>query len=176
MLAGAPPASVFFNGRLWPSDELSAMAAGWLEILHSTIPATAELTALPLVNHPEAIALFFALSSFPLSVVVLPPDARAWRSTDLPRDADLLAEEGTTAREMERITDYAARAAARVCTGVHRPPGTLLPAQMDAAFRETGLDLVEGHDAPWFALSAYESLRQARYVLRVLAKPADPLR
>ena len=81
MLIGAPPPSVFFGGRLWPSDELSAMAAGWLETLHATIPPEAELTALPLVNHPEAIALFFALSSFPLPVVVLPADPRGWRTS-----------------------------------------------------------------------------------------------
>ena len=81
MLIGAPPPPVFFGGRLWPSDELSAMAAGWLETLHATIPPEAELTALPLANHPEAIALFFALSSFPLPVVVLPADPRGWRTS-----------------------------------------------------------------------------------------------
>ena len=80
MLIGAPPPPVFFGGRLWPSDELSAMAAGWLETLHAPIPPEAELTALPLANHPEAIALFFALSSFPLPVVVLPADPRGWRT------------------------------------------------------------------------------------------------
>ena len=81
MLIGAPPPPVFFGGRLWPSDELSAMAAGWLETLHASIPPEAELTALPLANHPEAIALFFALSSFPLPVVVLPADPRGWRTS-----------------------------------------------------------------------------------------------
>ena len=81
MLIGAPPPAVFWNGRLWPSDELSAMAAGWLDTLRASIPPTAQLTALPLSNHPDAIALFFALSTFPLPVVVLPPDPRAWRSS-----------------------------------------------------------------------------------------------
>ena len=83
MLIGAPPPSVFFGGRLWPSDELAAMAAGWLDPIHATISPEAELTALPLANHPEAIALFFALSSLRFPVVVLPVDSRGWR-TDPP--------------------------------------------------------------------------------------------
>jgi acyl-CoA synthetase (AMP-forming)/AMP-acid ligase II len=81
MLFGAPPPSVFFGGRLGPPAELSAMSAGWLEALHAAIPPQAELTALPLANHPETIALFFALSSLPLPVVVLPADPRAWRTS-----------------------------------------------------------------------------------------------
>jgi acyl-CoA synthetase (AMP-forming)/AMP-acid ligase II len=32
-------------------------------------------------NHPETIALFFALSSLPLPVVIFPADSRAWRSS-----------------------------------------------------------------------------------------------
>jgi acyl-CoA synthetase (AMP-forming)/AMP-acid ligase II len=33
-----------------------------------------------MINHPDAVALFFALSSLPLPVVVLPADVRAWPS------------------------------------------------------------------------------------------------
>jgi SAM-dependent methyltransferase len=90
--------------------------------------------------------------------------------------ADAFFDDRATAQEIERINDYAARAAARLCTGVHQPPGTLLPAQMEAIFLEAGLRLLERHNAPWFALSAYEGLRQARYALRVFAKPASPAR
>src|SRR6266446_1646811 len=74
------PPPIFFSGRLWPSDELSSIATGWLERVQASIPPKAELTALPLANHPDAVALFFALSSLPLPVAVLPPDPRAWRS------------------------------------------------------------------------------------------------
>src|SRR5262245_62163457 len=44
------------------------------------MPRGATLTALPLGNQPDAVALFFALSALPWPVVVLPPDPRAWRS------------------------------------------------------------------------------------------------
>ena len=96
--------------------------------------------------------------------------AAALRPDGLLIAADAFFDEGATAQEIERINDYAARAAARLSTGVHRPPGTLRPAQMDAIFIGIGLRLVDRQDAPWFALSAYEGLRQARYVLRVFAK------
>ena len=75
------PPSIAFNGRLWPSEELAATAAGWLDRVQSLIPRTAKLTALRLPNRPDAIALFFALSSLPLPVVVLPPDPRAWHTS-----------------------------------------------------------------------------------------------
>jgi SAM-dependent methyltransferase len=85
--------------------------------------------------------------------------------------ADVFVDEGATAEEIVRIHDYAARAAAYLRTGVHEPPGALRPAEMDAIFREAGLHIVERHEAPWFALSAYEGQR-ARYALRVVAKAA----
>jgi SAM-dependent methyltransferase len=86
--------------------------------------------------------------------------------------ADAFVDARATAQETERIHDYAARAAARLCTGVHQPPGALRPSQMDDIFLGTGLRIRERHVAPWFALSAYEGLQRARYVLRVFAKRA----
>ena len=78
--AKTPPA-VFWNGRLRVSDELSAMAAGWLDTLCASIPPTAQLTALLLFDHPHAIPLFFAFSTLPPPVVVLPPNPTARRSS-----------------------------------------------------------------------------------------------
>jgi acyl-CoA synthetase (AMP-forming)/AMP-acid ligase II len=75
------PPTLHFDDRTWPSDELAAIAMGWLDRILSEIPRDAELTALPLPNHPDAVVLFFALSTLPLPVVVLPPDPRAWRSS-----------------------------------------------------------------------------------------------
>jgi acyl-CoA synthetase (AMP-forming)/AMP-acid ligase II len=75
------PPSISFEGRLWPSEEMAGIAAGWLERVHAAIPRDARLTALPLPNRPDAIALFFTLSSLPLPVAVLPPDPRAWRTS-----------------------------------------------------------------------------------------------
>jgi acyl-CoA synthetase (AMP-forming)/AMP-acid ligase II len=76
----ARPPSIAFKGRSWPSEELAAVAAGWLDFVHASVPPAAEMTALPLANHVDAIALFFALSTFPRPVVILPPDPRAWQS------------------------------------------------------------------------------------------------
>lgn len=78
-LSASPP-SIVFKGRSWPSEELAAIAAGWLDFVHSSTPPAAEMTALPLANHVDAIALFFALSTLSRPVVILPPDPRAWQS------------------------------------------------------------------------------------------------
>src|SRR6185369_6884584 len=87
--AFGPPAIVF-ESRLWPAEEVAAVAAGWLDVLRARIPRTVRLTAMTLSNHPEAVALLFALSSLPLPVVVYPPDPRAWRSAPpLPEDTPL---------------------------------------------------------------------------------------
>jgi acyl-CoA synthetase (AMP-forming)/AMP-acid ligase II len=75
------PPSIVFNGRPWASEELAAVAAGWLDFVRASIPHAARMTALPLANHVDAVALFFALSTLRLPVIVLPPDARAWRSS-----------------------------------------------------------------------------------------------
>ncbi len=81
----APP-PIVFGARSWSSDELDAMAAGWIDGVRAAVPPAAELTALVMNNHPETVALFFALSSLPLPVVILPADSRAWRSDPaLPR-------------------------------------------------------------------------------------------
>jgi len=78
--AACPP-SIVFNGRPWASEELAAIAAGWLDFVVASVPPTAGMTALPLANHVDAVALFFTLSTLGLPVVVLPPDPRAWRSS-----------------------------------------------------------------------------------------------
>jgi acyl-coenzyme A synthetase/AMP-(fatty) acid ligase len=75
-----PPPPILFEGRLWPADEMAAIAAGWLDDLRAHVPRTAALTAMALCNHPSAIALLFALSSLPWPVAVYPPDPRAWRT------------------------------------------------------------------------------------------------
>jgi acyl-coenzyme A synthetase/AMP-(fatty) acid ligase len=75
------PPSIVFESRLWPAEEVAAVAIGWLDMLRSKIPRAATLTAMTLSNHPDAVALLFALSSLPLPVVVYPPDPRAWRSS-----------------------------------------------------------------------------------------------
>jgi acyl-CoA synthetase (AMP-forming)/AMP-acid ligase II len=75
------PPSIVFEGRLWPSDEMAGLAAGWLDVLQAKTPRAAAVTAMALSNHPQAIALLFALSSLPVPVAVYPPDPRAWRTS-----------------------------------------------------------------------------------------------
>jgi acyl-coenzyme A synthetase/AMP-(fatty) acid ligase len=76
----APP-SIVFKERRWSSAEMSSMSAEWLETVHGSMPPQAGLTAMLMTNHPEAIALFFALSSLPVPLIVYPADPRAWRSS-----------------------------------------------------------------------------------------------
>jgi acyl-CoA synthetase (AMP-forming)/AMP-acid ligase II len=78
--AAARVPAVAFGDRLWPADEMTALAASRAVGARELLPPGATLTALPLANTPEAIALLFALSSLALPVIVYPPDPRAWRS------------------------------------------------------------------------------------------------
>jgi acyl-CoA synthetase (AMP-forming)/AMP-acid ligase II len=79
--AAVQPPSIAFRGARWSSDELAAIAAGWLDFVHASVPPSAELAAMLMSNHPQTVALFFALSSLALPVVIFPADARAWRSS-----------------------------------------------------------------------------------------------
>jgi SAM-dependent methyltransferase len=85
--------------------------------------------------------------------------------------ADAFIDEGTPVEEVHRIKAYAARAAGHLCTGVHRDPGSVCPAQMESTFRRAGLHLLESRDVPWFVLSTYRGMPHARYALRVFVKP-----
>jgi SAM-dependent methyltransferase len=85
--------------------------------------------------------------------------------------ADVFVDEHATAQEVERINDAAARAAAYLRTGVHDPPGTMRRSEIETIFSAAGLQTVERHDAPWFALSAYEGVQRTRYALWVFAVP-----
>lgn len=75
-----PPPPVVFKGRLWSAEEMASIAAGWRDIVRDRTPDKPGLTAMLMANHPEAIALFFALSSLPHPVIVYAADPRAWRS------------------------------------------------------------------------------------------------
>jgi acyl-CoA synthetase (AMP-forming)/AMP-acid ligase II len=88
--AAIRPPSIRFKDRLWSSDEIAAAAATWRDIAQDSAPAPNGLTAMLMTNHPESIALFFALSSLPYPVVIYHADSRAWRSTPpIPRGTPL---------------------------------------------------------------------------------------
>lgn len=74
------PPPILFQGRNWSSSELVEMALGWREVLHEEFSAAAAPIAMVMVNRPEAVALFFALSSFPAPLIFLPPEPVEWQS------------------------------------------------------------------------------------------------
>jgi acyl-CoA synthetase (AMP-forming)/AMP-acid ligase II len=74
------PPSILFKGVPWSSDELRGMALGWLDPIHDALGADVRATGIVLANSPEAMALFFALSTLRLPLVVLPAEPRSWRS------------------------------------------------------------------------------------------------
>jgi long-chain acyl-CoA synthetase len=55
------------------------MAAGWCDALGPPLGASAP-AAMVMSNDPRSVALFFALSSRPAPLILLPPDLRPWRS------------------------------------------------------------------------------------------------
>ena len=75
-----PPPPIVFKGRTWSAEEMASIAGGWLDVVRESTLATPGVTAMLMTNHPEAIALFFALSSLPDPVIIYAADPRAWRS------------------------------------------------------------------------------------------------
>jgi acyl-CoA synthetase (AMP-forming)/AMP-acid ligase II len=80
-LISIEPPSVVFEGRHWSSQELIGIAARWRDVIREDDRIFAGPLAMVMANHPQAVALFFALSSFPVPLILLPPDPRAWRSS-----------------------------------------------------------------------------------------------
>ncbi len=85
------PPSILFEERLWPDAELAAMASAWWAVLRERLGPAPGPVALPMANHPEAVALLFALSGLPAPVIVLPGDLDGWRcAVPFPASAHLL--------------------------------------------------------------------------------------
>lgn len=78
MLCAPPP--ILFEGRRWSAEELAGLALGWRDVIEGEMARAPRLVALPMANHPEAVALLFALSCFSVPVVLLPPALRGWQS------------------------------------------------------------------------------------------------
>jgi acyl-CoA synthetase (AMP-forming)/AMP-acid ligase II len=82
--AAVAPPPIVFRGRTWSGAEVGELARCWRAALDAREPepATAPI-AMVMVNQPEAVALFFALSAGRAPVILLPPEPRSWR-TDPP--------------------------------------------------------------------------------------------
>lgn len=74
------PSPIVFEGRRWSADEVAGLAIGWRDAVEAEMARAPGLVALPMANHPEAVALLFALSCFSAPVVLLPPTLRGWQS------------------------------------------------------------------------------------------------
>ena len=94
------PPPLVFQGQRWSTEALTGMAVGLRHALAGKLPRSARHLAMVMANRPPSIALLFALSSFPIPVVVLPPDMNPWRSDPpVPRDTCLVLLESD--RELE---------------------------------------------------------------------------
>jgi acyl-CoA synthetase (AMP-forming)/AMP-acid ligase II len=78
--ASLAPPPIVFRQRLWSASEIAGMAVAHWDALR-TVPASSQLTAMVMANHPEAIALFFALSACQAPLLLLAPEPRSWRTS-----------------------------------------------------------------------------------------------
>ena len=91
---------------LWSSGELTRLALAWKGALRHV--RRSGPFAMVLANQPEAVALFFALSTGDAPVIVLPPELRGWRSSPpLPSGTHVVL---TPAQRARRARDAATRA------------------------------------------------------------------
>jgi acyl-CoA synthetase (AMP-forming)/AMP-acid ligase II len=99
------PPPIVFQGQRWSTEALTGMAVGLRRALGGERRRSTRRLAMVMANRPESIALFFALSSFSVPLVLLPPDMKPWQSDPpLPRDTLLVL------LESERDLEASARA------------------------------------------------------------------
>jgi len=75
------PPAIQFAGRRWSSEEVGARAAAWAAHLTGALGPRPPLVATPLVNHPDSVALFFALCAGPAAALILSADPRSWATS-----------------------------------------------------------------------------------------------
>lgn len=115
------PPPVVFRGEYWSPERIAGIGQVWREALGKPFRTSSDLTAMVMGNHPEAVALFFALSSCRAPVILLPPDPRRWPSDPpMPRSARIVLTPAFAHLETD-----AARLSARV--HVLREPGVAGP-------------------------------------------------
>jgi acyl-CoA synthetase (AMP-forming)/AMP-acid ligase II len=90
-MIGLLPPPLVFHERCWSTEVLTGMATAWRDSLGKELHASGRPIAMVMANHPQSVALLFALSSFPAPLILLPPDLRPWRSSPpLPADTRLV--------------------------------------------------------------------------------------
>jgi acyl-CoA synthetase (AMP-forming)/AMP-acid ligase II len=89
MFYSPPPLVV--HGEAWSRARVTRRASAWRRVLQRDLDGAEGPLALVMTNHPESVALFFALAGFPMPLVLLPPDLAPWRSAPpLPRTTHLV--------------------------------------------------------------------------------------
>ncbi len=70
---------VLAGGRWRSGDELAATARAWRTSIREALDDDGRSVAAAVPTTPEGVALFIAITSIPVPVILLVPDARAWR-------------------------------------------------------------------------------------------------
>ena len=90
VLSCTPP-PLLFQGTEWSAATLTRLALGWRQALRKELDEDPSPTAMVMANHPEAVALFFALTSLPAALILLPAEPRGWRTNPpIPRGTRLV--------------------------------------------------------------------------------------
>jgi acyl-coenzyme A synthetase/AMP-(fatty) acid ligase len=75
------PPPVLFEDRIWSAAEMASLASSWRAPLAPHVSGESAPVGLVMPPHPDSLGLLFALSTFPVPLVLLPPDPRSWQST-----------------------------------------------------------------------------------------------
>ncbi len=81
LMSSCLPPPLVFRGRRWSPGELTGMATAWRDALREKLGSSDRPLAVVMANDPPSVALLFALSCFPVPLIVLPPDPKAWNSS-----------------------------------------------------------------------------------------------
>ena len=79
-MSGSTMPRVLARGRWRSADELDAIARRWRAAAREAIGDEGRLLATAVPATPEGVAQFVALTSLPSPLILLVPDARAWRT------------------------------------------------------------------------------------------------
>lgn len=90
-MAEARTPDVFAEGRWWPADELDDRARPWRAAARRAVAGGSQFLATALPGTPQGVALFSALTSQPVPVIVLNPNPDMWHGLPaLPEGTSLL--------------------------------------------------------------------------------------
>ncbi len=105
MMSVCAPPPLVFHGKRWSTGELTGTAIAWRNALQEKLGSTDRPVAMVMVNDPPSVALLFALSCFPVPLILLPLDLKPWRtSPPVPAGTRLVLPPALTALAAETRT------------------------------------------------------------------------